>query len=218
MLRLFLTQADEWLSHEILSERMTALPENIRTDILSFKRQQDATLSYLGKQLVSHGFKELGLAFSWKDVFFNDHGRPCLDDPSYDFNISHSGEKVVIIIGTGKVGVDIEKHRNVDLSLFNRQFSEKEWLTIHQSMHPQKRFFELWSIKEAAIKADGRGVSILSKTQTESDAHLSIEDAVWYYVCPPAGEDYSLCVVSNTPMRDEDVVVSKVSPDDLYLL
>ena len=218
MLRLFLTKADEWLSHETLSERMTALPENIRTDILSFRRKQDATLSFLGKQLVSHGFKELGLDFNWKDVVFNDHGRPCLNHPEYDFNISHSGEMVAVMIGTGKVGVDIEKHRNVDLSLFNRQFSEKEWLTIHQSAHPQKRFFELWSIKEAAIKADGRGVSILSKTQTQSDHHLSIEDTIWHYLCPPAGEKYALCVVSNTPIRVEDVEFSRVSSDDLYLL
>lgn len=215
MLRLFLTKTNEWLNHEALSERMSDWPENIRKDILSFKRSQDATLSFFGKCLVSHGFRMLDITFDWNDIAFNEKGRPLLSDHPFDFNISHSGEMIAVVIGTGKVGVDIEQHRNVDIALFNRQFSENEWQSIHQSKQPYKRFFELWTIKEAAIKADGRGVSILSNTQTTNENQVLIENHQWYYVCPDAGENYSLCIVHELPFQLEDVVIITVSQVEL---
>lgn len=218
MLRLFLTKTKEWLSHEVLSERMSEWPEQIKTDILSFKRSQDATLSFLGKCLVSHGFRMLDVPFSWNDISFNEKGRPLLSNHPFDFNISHSGDMIAVVIGTSKVGVDIEQHRKVDIALFNRQFSEKEWQSIHQSTHPQKRFFELWTIKEAAIKADGRGVSILSKTQTSSDQQLFIENHLWHYICLDARDNYSLCIVHEPPFQLEDIVVTKVSQEELLYI
>jgi len=89
------------------------------------------------------------------------HGKPALIGlPAPAFNVSHSGECVLIGIMTGaQCGVDIERKRSCldEESIAQRFFCQREveWLR-----RTKDGFLRLWTAKEAIIKAVGGGLSI----------------------------------------------------------
>jgi 4'-phosphopantetheinyl transferase len=90
------------------------------------------------------------------------HGKPALLRPSaaLEFNISHSGDCVLIAVTSGvPCGVDIEHGRPItaEREIAERLFCprELEWLS-----RTQNGFRRLWALKEAIIKAMGLGLSI----------------------------------------------------------
>ena len=94
-------------------------------------------------------------------------GKPHLDDEGSNlhFNVSHSGDVGLLAFSRGgELGVDVERDEgSVDVVELARScFSETEQrsfdsLPIHRR---RERFFQLWSAKEAYIKARGGGLSI----------------------------------------------------------
>ena len=80
--------------------------------------------------------------------------------PAPYYNVAHSGDRVLIAISSHQVGVDIELI-NTDfnyIDLLPICFSNEEVQDIGNSQSPQIRFFELWTRKEALLKATGRGI------------------------------------------------------------
>lgn len=85
--------------------------------------------------------------------YLNEKGKP-LSESKY-FNISHSDGMVVLVIDSFNVGVDIEKVRPFDNDLKDYISStlEKEYIKDDQT------FFEVWTNKEALVKALGIGLN-----------------------------------------------------------
>ena len=96
-------------------------------------------------------------------------GKPYIDSlPTVDglsFNLSHSGEYILIAIGCNReVGVDVEKIRpQIDLEGIARRFfspREVESLFKIEDELRLEAFFRCWTRKEAYVKARGGGLSI----------------------------------------------------------
>ncbi len=78
-----------------------------------------------------------------------------------DFNISHSGNRVVCILSTqGRVGIDLEETGDIAIDDFQSQFTTAEWAAITGSSMPLQTFYHYWTAKESLIKADGKGLQI----------------------------------------------------------
>ena len=97
----------------------------------------------------------------------NQHGKPELTDNKNKirFNLSHNNDLIIIAICTkDDIGCDIENPlRKVNIEpLTRRYFSEQEHLEICTltSKVQQQRFFEMWTLKEAFVKATGIGISL----------------------------------------------------------
>ncbi|HVK54839.1 MAG TPA: 4'-phosphopantetheinyl transferase superfamily protein [Burkholderiales bacterium] len=91
-------------------------------------------------------------------------GRPFLVSPvapSIDFNLAHSGNWVGLLIAPFPVGLDLEPlNRHADiLDIAQTYFSPEEasWISSEPTLSP-KRFFSLWTLKEAYLKGCGRGI------------------------------------------------------------
>jgi 4'-phosphopantetheinyl transferase len=112
--------------------------------------------------------------FSADDWCFenNEYGKPFIKSALLEkmaeplfFNISHSQNKLVLAIARHELlGVDIEyglKPRRVE-KIANRYFSNSEIEGFNGLEKAQilKRFYDLWSLKEAYIKACGMGLAI----------------------------------------------------------
>lgn len=84
-------------------------------------------------------------------------------DSEWKFNVSHFGNWVVLAVeDVGSIGIDVERMSPIDLDIAKRYFSSYEYSDL-MSISPEYRiehFFRLWTLKEAYIKADGRGLSI----------------------------------------------------------
>ena len=96
----------------------------------------------------------------------NAFGKPRLaDHPSVHFSLSHSGDQAVLAVSEQReIGIDIERVRPLDhLDLARRYFHPNEVATIEGARPPDDQllaFFRIWTLKEAVVKAIGRGLSI----------------------------------------------------------
>ncbi len=98
---------------------------------------------------------------------YGEFGKPRLTNlPEHQvqFNVSHSGELILIAIAKGRaIGVDIERIRpDVDLDgVAVRFFSANEYRNLALLTGPDKYegFFTCWTRKEAFLKAKGGGLS-----------------------------------------------------------
>ncbi len=99
-----------------------------------------------------------------EDVYFdfNEFKKPILQNNSgFNFNISHSGDYVIIgFANRWPVGVDIEKMMTtLDLyDLIFRCMSKTEISVILNSEFPRKVFYAFWTRKEALLKGSGVGL------------------------------------------------------------
>ncbi len=96
----------------------------------------------------------------------NAFGKPRLADrPSVHFSLSHSGDRAVLAVSERhEMGIDIERVRPLDhLDLARRYFHPNE-VTAIEGVRPTEEqllaFFRTWTLKEAIVKAIGRGLSI----------------------------------------------------------
>lgn len=94
-----------------------------------------------------------------------EHGKPSLAEYSLAFNLSHSGNVLVLAVSNlSTVGVDVEtiKPRKSMHGIAQRCFSEREFQHWQQLSPAEQisQFFRLWTIKEAFVKAVGRGIAL----------------------------------------------------------
>jgi len=104
-----------------------------------------------------------------------EHGKPFLPHyPQLFFNLSHSGNHVVLAVSTETVGIDIEviRQRSGFVGLVNKCFAPQE--TLYWQALPEQdqctAFYRLWTAKEAFVKAQGRGIAIgLNKVELATE-------------------------------------------------
>ena len=91
-----------------------------------------------------------------------DHGKPELVGAplTLQFNLSHSGEWLACAVSAGTpVGVDVEQCRpeRASLKVARRFFREEEADILESSSGDAvaERFYDYWTLKEAAVKARG---------------------------------------------------------------
>jgi 4'-phosphopantetheinyl transferase len=77
------------------------------------------------------------------------------------FNVSHSGDYVLIAFADKPIGVDIEYiDRNLDINeIMNVAFSNAEIVFMTQQTTCMELFFQLWARKEALLKAASKGLN-----------------------------------------------------------
>lgn len=96
----------------------------------------------------------------------NAFGKPRLaDHPSMHFSLSHSGGQAVLAVSDQReIGIDIERVRPLEhLDLARRYFHPNEVAAIDGVRAPDAQllaFFRIWTLKEAVVKAIGKGLSI----------------------------------------------------------
>lgn len=95
----------------------------------------------------------------------NEFSKPALapqhNRANIHFNLSHSGQYVIIGLSKHPIGVDIEwininfKHQN----LLPHYFSTTEAALINEAPNPSAAFYNNWTRKEALVKAIGIGLT-----------------------------------------------------------
>ncbi|MCB0508049.1 MAG: 4'-phosphopantetheinyl transferase superfamily protein [Chitinophagales bacterium] len=198
IIHIFLLKQTSTLTDDEVSFLLNQLPIKFQTEIKAYKHQQSAQLALLSKIVSQYAFQELKIGSTLDDIKTGIKDRPYVDKP-IDFNISHSGNYVAVAISANnKIGIDIEKHRAINVDLFKRYFDENEWQEIKQAKDSKSKFFDLWTIKESAIKCDGRGVEILGKTHKKNELEniVNCDNQHFYYQSIETEKDYSCTICS----------------------
>lgn len=145
-----LAQIDEILAKQWLSE----LSIQKQASIQRLLHYQNRVTSLAGIRLLILYAQDEGIRnFKLTDVQYPVTGKPFWENNNafFDFNISHSGNLILMTASaTLKVGIDVEKIRQLKNFNFKRVMSADELAEIEQS---PVLFFDLWSKKEAVVKA-----------------------------------------------------------------
>lgn len=114
-------------------------------------------------------------------------GKPFVSGENIEISISHTKTAVAVAISDCAVGVDVEYLRPVNLRAVERFFSEKEKEYVYSdSSDKTARFFEIWTRKEAVVKAKGTGFNVPFATVDAFDPKLHtvrLENTVLSVLC-----------------------------------
>jgi phosphopantetheinyl transferase len=121
--------------------------------------------------IVVHGFlrwmlgRHLGISPETVEITYNSYGKPSVAGYSKHifFNLSHSsGISVLAFDPDNEIGVDVERtdEEFEYESIVQHFFSKEEEKHIQQiKTEARKRFYEIWTRKEAYLKAAGTGIT-----------------------------------------------------------
>lgn len=166
---IWLALADQ-LSDAVLAEQAQLMSPTERTRHDAFKFDKDKRLFIIARamarRLLSHYAGGSPEAWTFRE---NQWGRPEIDTPviapPLRFNLSHTKGLVACIVARERdIGIDVEnttRPTNI-LTIADSVFSATEIRDLKRlgARAQQRRFFELWTLKESYIKARGMGLAI----------------------------------------------------------
>lgn len=161
-LQIFFAHFGSPVSRKVENQYMAMVPARFHESILRYKRWQDRQATLFGKMLLCRALHaNLGDAAmeKFQSLQVGQHGKPFIAGGP-DFNISHSGEIVVLALAENAVlGIDIEKTHTVKFADFAQQLPEIANLDQKlDASHANAIFFDCWTRKEAVLKACGAGL------------------------------------------------------------
>jgi len=151
-----------WKFPAIKSE-FSLLTESERAFAKRFRSEGDSNRFSVGRQSLRFLLsKYLSVNPSEIIISADAGGKPVMISPSdnFHFNISHSGDWVILAFAKDAIGIDIEKI-DPDFKfdpLLNDHFSIPEHAFISGSPDPVSSFYYVWTRKEALTKAWGTGL------------------------------------------------------------
>lgn len=129
-----------------------------------YKHVEDYRRSLLGDVLSRSLLEKMtGIDACELDICIDDMGKPYVANAENAyFNVSHSGDCVACIVSDKPCGIDIETMDKDNLDIAKRFFakSEYEYISDCPKEEIKRRFYEIWTAKEAYLKYDGKGLGI----------------------------------------------------------
>ncbi|WP_052344300.1 4'-phosphopantetheinyl transferase family protein [Bacillus ndiopicus] len=198
---------------------LTLTPQELQKNE-RFIRWQDCENHLLGRVIIRSMILE---RFDIKpnDIYFSadKYGKPYAEGlKDFHFNITHSNEWVVVVCNNSPIGIDIEEIREIDLEIAKQFFSTKEnELLVKLPLIQRKTFFyDLWTLKESFIKADGRGLYIplnsFSIVNIDNNFHVIGSQENYHFKQYSIDKSYKLSVCALTNEFPERVRVMEVQP------
>lgn len=214
MIEILYIENKEQLSTEFINyvERLIGPFEKNKAS--RYRRSQDRQAYLLGKALLARHLENSGYSSKLlKNLSYTMFNRPFIECIKGDFNVSHSGRFVICAFSiTAGVGVDIEKIQPVNYSDFNNILNADDKNTIKNSPDRNHAFFNIWSAKEAILKADGCGlVDDIHKLEIHSNKGIFNKN-IYYLKELDIDPLYSACIASSSPIKNFNL--KKVSLTD----
>jgi len=159
MVEIFYSSINSLKDHEII-HYLQVLPSEMRKEILRNKLIEARKAKLIGRLMLLHQLNCSKSGYSLEDWELDKAKKPFIKNWN-NFNISHSGEFVVLCISTHMVGIDIEQIKDLeDFFTLSAFFTLDEKRFVANSSQPAYAFYEIWVKKEAYLKAVGIGLSI----------------------------------------------------------
>lgn len=191
---------DKPLDAETFDFYCAQLPKREQEKLHRFKRWEDATASLTGKILLMKLLTCMGMGeIRLSAMRYTENDRPYFND-TIDFNISHSGNCVACAVAVGsKVGIDIEQIRAIKLSDLGCVLNDKEHELVNASAGRNKSFYEIWTKKEAIVKADGCGLNVELNEVDTTVSPVKLNGELWQVKQIAIENDYLVSVARNNP-------------------
>lgn len=143
------------LTDELYNKYFGMMSNSRKEKVLSLKDQNARKRTVAGEMLVKQMISE--------DICIEigENGKPYAR--GIYFSISHTENFVVCAVADAPVGIDIERIKPYSDRLAKRITTKKEYDYINKDA---ERLWEIWTLKEAIIKKEGKGISAIKQTDT----------------------------------------------------
>jgi hypothetical protein len=124
-----------------------------------------------------------GRELAENDIAKDGQGRPFFPSGDADFSISHSGAVAAVSLSKGaRTGCDVElvrlRARSSEIADMYFSVPEKEYISSQRACN-DKRFFQIWTLKECYLKLKGLTVFDMAKVPSFiSGGEIAFNDAV----------------------------------------
>lgn len=208
------------LSNEVYQHFRSQVSIKRRQKCDSFVRREDSCRGVLGEMLITQlASNHTSRTVSPEDIRVTDQGKPYFSIPDFHFNISHSGSWIIGAVDSQEIGIDIERKRPIDSSMITLLHPEEErYVRSGVSSHEiEHRFFRIWTLKEAYIKAIGTGVetplqSFCCLPQSDGSVQLSAPNLPEKYIRKFSIDNkYSCAICTARPISQVIISIQKVS-------
>ena len=137
------------------------LPKSRQEKFYKLKRKIDRDNCAAAYFLLRFAMKQNGIENF--EIVVGGNGKPFLKSGEMFFNISHCAEGVAVVIDTAPVGIDVQEIGRFNEKVAKRFFDERENEKINASTDKAKKFTRIWTLKESAIKCEGKSLANLDE-------------------------------------------------------
>ena len=134
------------------------LPDVKKNQLMSLRLEKDRNASLSAYLLLKKVLKAIDIEISDYEYVIGEKGKPSLFYCPYQFSISHTDGLCAVAVSIDEVGVDVEKIEPYMLKI-ERIFTPSDCEFIDGSEQKDKTFYQIWTSKEAYVKALGTGLS-----------------------------------------------------------
>ncbi len=200
----------KWDDNKVF-ENLNKLSKSFRDNILKYTNKEKQIASLIGKLLLIEGLKSIK-NYDSKEINIekgSSNSKPFIKNAPY-FNISHSGDVIVCAISKSyEIGIDIEKIKPIKIENFNSILSKEDLKFIKNKKDHSKAFFEVWTKKEAVLKAIGTGIIPTLFKNITLNNNLGIVNNIdkWYLKRINLFDEY-VCYLA-TPIKESNTSLLK---------
>lgn len=195
-----------------LTKALNLLPDPIKNEIFWYRDAEDRIRGTVGKLMLRKALIQKGHCVQVLEYLKTDQFKRPYLNIEIDFNIAHSGSYVVLALSnTGKVGIDVEKIRPVDIQRF-RSWHNQQDLQRLGNQDQLRFFFETWTQKEAVAKAVGRGIQVPFSEISIENNHAKYKDQSWFLYPIPLEKEYKSHLATS---HQGEICTSKLKLDEL---
>ena len=161
-----------------------------------FRFHHDRIRKLIGRKLLQLAWHETGGQGEISNLLQkSQYGKPFL--PHWkSFNLSHSGSEIVLAVSDTPIGIDVEQCKPMDYDVFSGQFHASELSHIRLSETPSRAFYNLWTRKEALLKATGQGLTDTMNELNCNQSSIYYQDRCCYFYPVILDDAYVCCLVS----------------------
>jgi 4'-phosphopantetheinyl transferase len=191
-----ISDIDLHAAHQLLD----SLPAPVKEKLELYRLPADRLRGAIGKHLLLKILQEMGYGpDALLEINVSKYKRPYINE-TVDFNISHSGNRVVVAAGQQlRLGVDIEEIGLLEVNEFACFFTENEIQSIKEAETPGDAFYTHWTRKEAVLKANGKGLHLPLNAVEISGNLACCEQEQWFLHTLNTGSGYDCHLAASQP-------------------
>ena len=165
--RLYLLNTDRFDDPKVFDDAYAQLDPDRQMKIDAFKFPKDKKLSLAAGFLLKNALSEIGI--NDFRIEKKEREKPYLTGhKDIFFNLSHSGNMVLLGISDKEIGVDIQEEEKFKDSLINYVFCDNEKAMAKElvkalDLSIDQVYTRLWTAKESVMKYCGMGISLEPK-------------------------------------------------------
>lgn len=203
-------------THEEMQAALRAIPPALHQQVLSYQDPADRQARLAGKLLLSKMLRISGTAHTLTDLRYTPDHKPYIEK-CFDFNITHTQGLVACAAATaGRIGLDAELIRGVDITDYHDVFTPAEWNMLRLDTH-EHTFWDLWTRKEALAKASGMGMKLDLSALDARESPVAVSGELFHLHKIDPGKNFSayVAVSESDPDGRREININEVNTMEL---